>query len=246
MHGYSTMMEICVIDFHSHMLPGIDDGSPDENTSLAMLRMAAEQGVHIQVLTPHYYPWRESMEHFLKRRWESCVRLKNALTPGLPKLLVGAETAFFNGMSKENLTPLCIGSSRVILVELPFESWDGRIADEIATMSLDKGYQVVLAHVERYLGFKNNPEMLESLARLPIHMQINAETFLHLSSRRKGLELVRSGRVCILGSDAHNCDSRKPNLAEGRRYLEKKLGSARLRHMDEVSSGLLQKEFAVR
>jgi len=238
-------MSAYVIDFHSHMLPGIDDGSPDVDTSLAMLHTASQQGVQVQVLTPHYYPWREDIQSFVSRREESLRVLSGAMGSDLPSILVGAEAAFFHNMSRTDLSPLCIGSSRVILIELPFENWDRRVLDEIAALSLDKGYQVVLAHVERYLGFRNNYEMLGNLSELPIHMQVNAESFLRFTSRKKTLDLLRSGKAHILGSDAHNCSDRRPNLLEGRQYIAKRLGAGFLRNMDEVSSELLQKEFAV-
>ena len=61
-------MQIEIIDFHSHILPGLDDGSPDLTTSLEMLRAAARQGVGIQVLTPHYYPWKEEPDAFLPNK----------------------------------------------------------------------------------------------------------------------------------------------------------------------------------
>ena len=57
-----------VLDLHSHVLPGIDDGSPDVETSLEMLRLSAQQGVEAMVATPHFYAWRNRVERFLRRR----------------------------------------------------------------------------------------------------------------------------------------------------------------------------------
>jgi protein subunit release factor B len=68
-------------DLHTHILPGMDDGSPDVETSIAMLRMEAEQGVHTVVLTPHFYRDRERPEHFLSAaisprfNWQKASRL---------------------------------------------------------------------------------------------------------------------------------------------------------------------------
>ena len=239
-------MQIEIIDFHSHILPGMDDGSPDVPTSLEMLHTAARQDVGIQVLTPHYYPWREEIGSFVSRRAESAEMLLPACDETLPRLLIGAEVAFFPRMSELDLRPLCIGSTNVLLVELPFESWDSRVEEQLATLTLDKGYTVILANVERYLRYRGNPEALEKLGALPLRMQVNAEAFSQFALRRKALELIRRGRVQLLGSDAHNLADRSPDLASGRRFLQKKLGAEALQYIDEVGSELLQEEIAVR
>lgn len=239
-------MQIEIIDFHSHILPGMDDGSPDVPTSLEMLRTAARQGVGIQVLTPHYYPWREEIGRFVARRAQSAETLLPACGESLPRLLIGAEVAFFPRMSEMDLSALCIGNTRALLVELPFESWDARVEEQLAALTLDRGYTVILAHVERYLRYRGNPEMLEKLAALPLRVQVNAEAFARFGARRAPLELFRRGRAQLLGSDAHNMTDRSPDLAFGRRFLKKKLGADVLRYIDETGSELLQEEIAVR
>jgi protein-tyrosine phosphatase len=88
-----------VIDFHSHILPGIDDGSRDVPTSLEMLHLAAAQGVDWMVATPHFYAWRDRMDDFLRRREEAFAALSSSLSPELPRILIGAEAAFFPGIS---------------------------------------------------------------------------------------------------------------------------------------------------
>ena len=233
-----------ITDFHSHILPGIDDGSPDVKTSLEMLRKAREQGVSLQILTPHYYPWKESIEQFLTRREKSRETLFAARTPELPELRVGAEVAFFNHMHRYDLQPLCTDGTRVLLIELPFESWDSWVVDEIAALSLDRGYRVILAHVERYMGYKKNPQTLETLSELPIFLQVNAEAFQRFTDRRRVLALARSGKPLLLGSDAHNLSSRAPNLGAGRRLVEKHLGSRYLQGMDAAAAALLFGETA--
>lgn len=236
---------MAIIDFHSHMLPGIDDGSPNVETSLKMLHMAREQGVGLQLLTPHYYPWKEEIDRFLARREESAQALRAVLTPDLPAIRVGAEVAFFPRMSRRDMSALCVEGTKVLLVELPFESWDARVTDELASLCLDRGYDVVLAHVERFLSYRGNAELLEDFTALPLKMQINTETFLKWSSRRRGLEMIRSGMAQLLGSDAHNLTNRQPNLAAGRRVIEKKLGAEALRTLDETAAELLAPESVV-
>jgi len=229
-----------IIDFHSHMLPGVDDGSPDAETSVRMLRAAREQGVDVQILTPHFYRWREDIDAFLRRREASRQRLEDSLPDGLPRILIGSETAFYAGMSREELEPLCVEGTRALLLEMPFDSWPNSVVDELATLSLDRGYDVVLAHIERFLQYHGNREQLARLAELPIHRQVNAEIFLRFTTRGMALRLVRDGTATLLGSDAHNMTTRRPDLAGARAVIGKRLGPDALQGLDETANTLLR------
>jgi len=114
-----------MLDIHTHILPNIDDGSRSVAESVAMIRASMEQGVNRLALTPHFYPERESPKRFLERRGESARELSAALAgmKQLPKMCLGAEVAYFEGMSRtEHIDSLCIGRTRMLLVELPFSS----------------------------------------------------------------------------------------------------------------------------
>ena len=232
-------MDEKIIDFHSHILPGVDDGSPDVETSLEMLRLSSEQGVHIQVLTPHYYPWKEDISSFFGRR-EKSLSVLSEKSPSEPKIVCGAEIAFFRHMRDGDLQHLCIGNSRAILIEMPFESWSNSVVDDVSSLCLDLDYRVVLAHVERFMRYSGNRRKLQDLSALPIVYQINAEAFLHFGTRGLAADLIRSGYDIILGSDAHNCTSRRPNLGEARIYIEKYFGKNCLRRMDATAMSLLE------
>ena len=87
-----------IIDFHSHILPGIDDGSKNLEQSLEMMRRSARQGVDTMVATPHFYAHHDDPERFLKRRAEAERSLREAMAAesGLPELAIGAEVYYFN------------------------------------------------------------------------------------------------------------------------------------------------------
>ena len=93
-----------IVDFHSHILPGIDDGSQSVEESLALLRMEAEQGIRRVVATPHFYPRHDTPDRFLRRRAraEEILRDEMAKEPGLPELCIGAEVYFFSGISESD------------------------------------------------------------------------------------------------------------------------------------------------
>ena len=84
-----------LIDFHSHIRPGIDDGARSPDESLKMLELMAAQGVSKVVSTSHFYPERESPESFLSRRAKAVGRLRTVMRDGLPDVYLGAEVAYF-------------------------------------------------------------------------------------------------------------------------------------------------------
>ena len=109
-----------MIDFHSHILPGMDDGSKNIEESLALLRMLAEQGVKKVVATPHFYANDESVEKFLARRQQSYESLRAALPAGMPEILLGAEVRYYQGISRlKELKELCVQGSNLLLLERP-------------------------------------------------------------------------------------------------------------------------------
>ena len=236
-------IDAMVIDFHSHILPEMDDGAKDLNMSVRMLRMTAEQGVQVQILSPHFYPWREKADSFLRRREEAMERLWSVSRDWWPVLLLGAEVAYVRGISELELEELCIEDTRVLMLELPFESWDGAVTDDIASLTLDRGYSLILAHVERYMRYKGNRELLSELAQLPLTVQMNAEAFIEHRTRRGALSLAEEYPCFILGSDAHGLESRVPDLEQGRKLVESKLGHAALRRVDRTGEALLDGVF---
>jgi len=98
-----------MIDLHSHILPNLDDGSKDADESIALLNLLANQGIETVVATPHFYANDESVENFLKRRTESYEILSQRLYDGLPKIFLGAEVRYYQGISRmPDINKLCI------------------------------------------------------------------------------------------------------------------------------------------
>ena len=115
-----------IVDFHSHILPGIDDGSQSLEESIAMLRMEAEQGIRYVVATPHFYPRYETPESFLEKRSQAESLLRSALKQekNLPQVAMGAEVYYFRGISESEFLPrLTIQGGQCILLEMPPAPW---------------------------------------------------------------------------------------------------------------------------
>lgn len=230
-----------MIDFHSHILPGMDDGSKSAEMSMKMLEMASEQGVDVMLATSHFYASRHRIEEFLARRQRAADRLAEVKKDYGPAIRLGAEVAFFPGMSRaDRLDDLAIEGSRAFLLEMPFDHWSRSDIEEVEYLIHRRGFQVILAHLERYMGMSENKKWIAALLDLPLYVQINAESLLSWRHRGPLLKMFKKGQAHFLGSDCHRSDRREPNLGRGRAVLEKKLGTEYIHKMDERGSRLLQ------
>lgn len=225
----------------------MDDGSDSVKTSLAMLEELAGQDVAIVCATSHYYAEKESIDVFAWRRAQAAGRLQEALTAAadkkisMPEILPGAETAFFPGICESSqLDQLCLKNTSTLLVEMPFTEWSRFQVEEIISLVLDRNYQVVLVHPERFIYSGGNSRYLKKLAELPIAMQVNADTLIRWRTRRQGLELLKLTDTPLLGTDCHNLTSRRPHMDKARGVVKSHLGREFLREMDENAQRLIK------
>ena len=221
-----------MIDIHSHILPGVDDGSASVEESLEMLRLSRQQGVTLVFATPHFSAVREAPATFLARRQAAAAQLK--LDPEtMPQLRLGAEVAYFGGMSRcQELKELCLEGTSLLLLEMPFAPWTDRMIEEVCNIRQQLGLLPVLAHTERYARSSQMGRYRDRLLQETL-FQSNAEYFLHLRTKRKALRQLRDGQIHMLGSDAHNMSSRSPKLGVAAGIIRQKLGEAFLEELDE-------------
>ena len=109
------------------------------------------------------------------------------------------------------LSALAIEGSRLLLVEMPFTRWSGRVVQELIQLHTQGENRVLLAHIERYLHAQE-PAVWERLLRAGVLMQANAGFFLHWRTRHRAVRMLREGRIHLLGSDTHNMSTRPPEL----------------------------------
>lgn len=229
-----------MIDIHTHILPGMDDGSGSLEESLAMAKESARQGVRLLAATPHFYATQEDPERFLQRREKSLALLESAWQDSFPTLLVGAEVRYFDGISRvEKIAHLTLDHTRILLLEMPFTSWSRRMVEEVVELQRSRGLQVLLAHVERYMKDQDG-QVWETFRQNGVWMQCNANFFLRWQTKRKAQALFKKGEIQMLGSDTHNMTSRPPNLAMARDTLVKSLGQAVWRSFERQSYALLK------
>lgn len=229
-----------MIDIHTHILPGMDDGSVSLEESLAMAKESARQGVRLLAATPHFYATQEDPNSFLRRREKSLALLESAWQDSFPTLLVGAEVRYFDGISRvEKIAHLTLDHTRILLLEMPFTSWSRRMVEEVVELQRSRGLQVLLAHVERYMKDQDG-QVWETFRQNGVWMQCNANFFLRWQTKRKAQALFKKGEIQMLGSDTHNMTSRPPNLALAREVLVKSLGQTVWRSFERQSYALLK------
>lgn len=215
------------VDFHTHILPGIDDGSKSLQESISLLRAEAEQGICHVVATPHFYARNDRLDQFLERRAraEEALRREMAKYGGLPEITVGAEVSFFRKMSESELLPrLTIGRKRYMLIEMPSSPWTEDMFEELRRIYERQSITPVIAHVDRYIGPLRTYGIPGRLERLPVLVQANSGFFMKAATQPLAMRMLRSGQIHLLGSDCHNMTDRRPNLGEAVRRIEKKLG----------------------
>ena len=210
-----------IIDVHTHILPGMDDGSKCPEESLAMLREEARQGVTHVVFTPHYYAHQNSPSEFLKRRETAWRWLQPMLTPDLPIPCFGAEVQYFEGICLvPDLKDLRIQGTRYLLLEMPFQPWSVRAIQDALELNARPDIQVILAHIERYFKFAPR-EAWQIFRENGVMTQCNASIFLNWKTRGKAVHMWNQGQIDMLGSDCHNMTTREPNLVKAFPYISK-------------------------
>ncbi len=187
------------LDYHAHILPGCDHGSDGLATSLKQVEMAASAGVKTICATPHFYPHKESVESFLRRRKKTAGLLLRELPENAPLIQLGAEVLICDGMERlDGLNRLCREGTNELLLEMPFYAWPESIWDTLYLLCDLADIQIVLAHAERYPA-----ENIEKLICESVPLQLNAECLTKPLKRKRYLEWIENGYVKYLGSDIH-------------------------------------------
>ena len=229
-----------MIDLHCHILPGIDDGSKDPETTRQMLEEQLRQGVQTIVATPHFQGSKAFPREFLEKRAAALQQVSN-LEGDLPRIIPGAEVEYFFGMgNSESLKDLQLGDSGLLLIEMPFCPWSQRMVEEVCSLKDRLGVTPVLAHVDRYRRRKQFPKYREFMLKKGVLFQCNASAFLSIRSRRWALQLLKKESIHFLGSDAHNLDTRAPNLDLAAQVIAKKLGPETMEKITAFTAEMLK------
>ena len=230
-----------MIDIHSHILPAIDDGSQSVEESLELMEISYKQGVKVMVATPHFYAEKDHPEDFFARRDAAEAKLYEAMFSEYlyPKLMVGAEVAYYDGIARSDiLSRLCIRGTDVLLLEMPFRHWSKKVISDVIDIQKVTGLQVVIAHIHRYVQFQERG-VLENFLEQGIWIQSNADAFISKHTVKQALNMLEKNQIHVLGSDCHNLESRRPDMHEAAEIIVAKLGTSKLDQITTQTAKLL-------
>ncbi len=229
------------VDFHSHFLPGIDDGAKTPEESVAILKYLKANDISVVCATPHYSMRHESIDSFIERRTKSYERLcsymkeKGVSLGDVPKIVLGAEVALYRGLCDvEGLEKLCFGD-KSILLELQFAPLGGWETEEVYNVMYQHGVRPVMAHINRYTKMFSSSDYEELFLNGDVTIQINSEVSGDFFGFGKMKKIIKSGLPVVFGCDIHS-----PRLTDksGLEKLKKFLGSL----SEEVSEELTLRE----
>jgi protein-tyrosine phosphatase len=204
-----------MIDLHSHILPGLDDGARTLVESVEIARAALEDGITVIAGTPHVRDdWPTDAESMEQRVVELRAELDASQVP--LDVRPGGEIAldWTVKLSVDELRRFGLGGSRYLLVETPYHGWPLRLPDVLFSLR-DQGLVPVLAHPERNIEVQTRPQRLVPLVEGGVLVQVTAASVDGRIGRRAcdcGLRLVRDGLAHLLASDAHHASVRAVGL----------------------------------
>jgi protein-tyrosine phosphatase len=206
-----------LIDVHSHILFGIDDGPETLEESLLLAKIYVKSGFRTVVATPHCIPgtwWMPETEQVIKKAERVSSHLRNS------GILLGIRTGMEIAM--DPLVPQLLAEGRVltisngpyVLLECPFQrfplGWEDILRD-IARM----GYKVLLAHPERCAQLAAEPELVKDIASTRASIQINWESLMGLNgrhARKVALTFAAERRIHCVATDSHDSEIRSPKM----------------------------------
>ena len=212
------------IDIHTHFLFGVDDGPSDMETSIKMLEKAIVDGMEGAVLTNHfhggYIEYKELADrNFNTLQAEVTDRGMNVNLYRGNELYLCEETVD----AVRHKWPESMNGNGTLLVEIPQNLYDPAVEAMLYDIQA-AGYEVVLAHAERYDFLFQQPEITEMILARSCRFQVNGEAFSDRKKRKKIMQWIRDGHVKYIASDCHDLKRRPPGLSKIYRYISKKLG----------------------
>ena len=217
-----------MIDLHTHVLPGLDDGAADDSMALAMCRMALADGITTMVATPHLYGGggvsdpgviADAANRLQQRLEEEDLKLELRFAAEMPVMEHVVE------LYRSGKWPAFDAGRRYVLLEMSSMRNGLAILRDMVFRLRIEGAVPILAHPER-LEFLSEPRAMEGLQIQGALVQITAHCLLGAKTRdrARALEWLQRGWVHVVASDAHDAVRRPPLMSLARRWLTEQMG----------------------
>lgn len=230
-----------MIDFHSHIIPDIDDGSRNMAETIQLLKEAKNVGFDGVVLTSHY------IEDYYEKTEKERQKLINEIRDNLEKnsidinIYIGNENYISNNLTKllDEKKASTINKTKYVLFEMPLtlEKQPMNLKDFIYTLQ-GKKYVPVLAHPERYRFVHRNPEVIYNLVNMGVLMQSNYGSILGQYGKKSEIVtkiLLKNNLVHFLGSDVHRTNTVYNAIPNALNKIEKIVGKEKLKELTTIN-----------
>lgn len=235
-----------MVDLHSHLIWGIDDGSKSREMTINMLKQAVEGGTKKLVLTPHYMPgYYEVPIDKVRERSEEVSLL--AKEKGLDIEIYCGQEVYFNEKILKNFENKLIGTineSRYMLIEFNMRNFSIKEVIEILYELQLKGIVPVIAHPERYHMFIKSPSLINEFIKEGFLFQLNIGSITGDFGKevKKTAEIYLKNNIySFFGSDAHRDEKRNPNMRIEIETL-KAMDNDYFNYLKDSGEGLLNNE----
>lgn len=223
------------IDIHSHILPGVDDGSSSMEETMEMLRIAGNEGTTTMVATPHYAVGSKNMTA------DQLINIRNQVQETAKEsdinldILLGNEIYYSESVLEDVISgkAMTLADSRYVLIEFGVREHFKTIYHGLQEFVL-AGYAPVLAHVERYQCLLKREDLMEELIKLGSYIQMNS---ISLSGRFWNTEaayhrkLVNKGLVHFIGTDCHDAKGRPPCIESAYKTVSKQMSDIHIQQI---------------
>ncbi|TFE04008.1 tyrosine-protein phosphatase [Jeotgalibacillus salarius] len=230
-----------MIDIHSHILPGIDDGPGNIEKTLLMIEQALEKGIHHIIATPHHQTRKYTQEAIEIVEAVNQLNLLMSETGRDMTIYTGQEIRM-HGELVQNLKkyidlPLVCPSGPYVLIELPTDNIP-LFTEKVFYHMLTEGYQPIIAHPERNMELIRNPEKLYQFVNQGVMTQLTASSITGSFGRKIqafSKAIVDANLTHFIASDAHNTTVRNFQLQEAYETIQSRTGTSKYFQQNALS-----------
>jgi protein-tyrosine phosphatase len=219
-----------MIDLHTHLLPGVDDGVRTLAEAIEELREAGQQGVAAVVCTPHVHPHPSvDLRQLLdaRRRIHEKLLETAAAAGGLPEIGLGSEVLIGDVTPDLDDPGLRLNGTPYVLVEVGFLRDRFDVLRPVFQELLDREWRPVLAHVERYAYLRPSDEHLDAWREDGVLAQVNASSLAGAHGRAVGdraWEIIERGSADLVASDVHGPHMRPNHMSKAWNLVVERAG----------------------
>ncbi|QNQ82902.1 tyrosine-protein phosphatase [Lactobacillus sp. PV012] len=219
-----------LVDIHAHLLPGIDDGSPDMETSLQLAKAAVEDGITHALMTPHHLNGRYSNHKKdvikLTEQFQAQLKQEKIDLTIFPSQEVRLSSEIPAALDNDDIL-FCDEDGTYMLLEMPSEDVP-LYAKEMTYQLLARGITPIIVHPERNSRILKEPELLQKFLEQGCLTQVTASSYVGVFGNKiadLSERLIAAGQVATFASDAHSLAKRESKMTEAYGKLSKEVGS---------------------